>query len=117
MQQQLSFKRSTVGPGHTVVLAVSGEVDLVTADEFETQLKSVLCPPNEVVILDMSDVKFFSSAGLSVLLASAESAESSGITFRLVTTERVVLRPLEITGISGSFTVFDSVDEAVTSTQ
>lgn len=116
MAQQLSFQRTTVGAGRTVVLAVSGEVDLVTADEFETQLKSVLCPPNEVVILDMSEVEFFSSAGLSILLASAESAKSSGIQFRLVTTERVVLRPLEITGVSDAFTVYDSVEEAVAST-
>lgn len=116
-QQQLSFKRTTVDPGHTVVLAVSGEIDLLTADEFESQLKSVLSPPNEVVILDLSDVKFFSSAGLSVLLASAESAKSSGISFRLVTTERVVLRPLEVTGVSNFFTIFDSVDEAIVSTQ
>lgn len=115
MAQQLSFTRTTVGPGQTVVLAAAGDVDLVTADEFETQLKSVLCPPNEVVILDMSEVSFFSSAGLSVLLASAESAKSSGISFRLVTTERVVLRPLEITGVSESFTVFDSIDDAVAS--
>lgn len=117
MRQQLALKQATVGPGNTVVLTVSGEVDLVTADDFEAHLKSVLSPPNEVVILDLSEVTFFSSAGLSVLLASAESAESSGIRFRLVTTERVVLRPLEITGVSGAFTVFDSVDEAIASTQ
>lgn len=117
MGQQLSFTQTPVGPGNTVVLTVSGEVDLLTADEFEAQLKSVLSPPNEVVILDMSGVKFFSSAGLSVLLASAESATSSDIDFRLVTTERVVLRPLEVTGVSGAFTVYDSVDEAIASTQ
>ncbi len=117
MGQQLTFTQATVGPGNIVVLTVSGEVDLVTADDFEAQLKSVLNPPNEVVILDMSDVKFFSSAGLSVLLAGAESAESSGISFRLVTTERVVLRPLEITGVTDVFTVFDSVDEAIASTR
>lgn len=117
MGQQLAFTQTPVGAGNTVVLAASGEVDLLTADEFEAQLKSVLSPPNEVVILDLSEVKFFSSAGLSVLLASAESAKSSDIDFRLVTTERVVLRPLEITGVSGGFTVFDSVDEAVASTR
>lgn len=117
MGRQISFNQKTVGPGKAVVLEVSGEVDLLTSDEFEAQLKSVLSPPNQIVVLDLSDVKFLSSAGLSVLLASAESAKASDISFRLVTTERVILRPLEITGISGAFTVYDAVADAVASAE
>jgi len=115
MGQQISFDRKTVGPGNAVVLAVSGEIDLLTSDEFDAQLKSVLTPPNETVVLDLSGVRFLSSAGLSVLLASAEAAKASDIAFRLVTKERVILRPLEITGLNSAFTVFGSVDEALAS--
>lgn len=117
MSQPISFNRVTATPGDTVVLTVSGVLDQLTSDEFEEQLKSVLSPPNKVVILDLSDVKLLSSAGLSVLLSSAESAASSNISFRLVTNERMVLRPLDITGVRGAFRVYDSVEAALASTE
>lgn len=117
-QQMIWLNRISTISGDTVVLTVSGAIDLLTSDEFEEQLKSVLSPPYTVVVLDLSGVTFLSSAGLSVLLSGAESAKSSNISFRLVTNERVVLRPLEITGVSEAVSVYDSVDAALmTSTE
>lgn len=117
-QQMIWLNRISATSGDTVVLTVSGAIDLLTSDEFEEQLKSVLSSPNTVVVLDLSGVTFLSSAGLSVLLSGAESAKSSNISFRLVTNERVVLRPLEITGVSEAVSVYDSVEAALmTSTE
>lgn len=98
-----------------VVLAVAGELDLLTTQGLEERLKEVLSPPNAAVVLDLSGVQFLGSAALSTLLACAESAKVGGVDFRLVATERTTLRPLEITGVQSSFTIFDSVEEAVSS--
>lgn len=103
------------GEDDVVVLAVSGELDLLTTQALETQLTEVLAPPNKVVVLDLSEVSFLGSAALSTLLSSAESAKSGGIEFRLVATERATLRPLEVTGIRSTFTIFESVEAALAS--
>lgn len=96
-----------------VVLSVSGELDLLTAEVLDAQLKDAISPPNKLVVLDLSEIQFLGSAALSSLLVGAEAAKSRGIEFHLVATERVVIRPIEITGVSSSFTIFDSVDAAL----
>lgn len=116
VERQISIRREDTDRSGVVVLSVSGELDLLTTDTLESELRAALAPPNEVVVLDMSEVQFLGSSGLSTLLASAESAKSGGIDFRLVAHERVILRPLEITGIRSSFTVFDSVAAALAAT-
>lgn len=98
-----------------VVLAVGGDLDLLTTQTLEERLKEALSPPNNAVVLDLSGVQFLGSAALSTLLACAESAKSGGIDFRLVASERATLRPLEMTGVQSSFTIFDSVEDAVSS--
>lgn len=113
VDRQISIKREDVKNNGVVVLSVAGELDLLTTDALETELRAVLAPPNHVVVLDMSEVHFLGSSGLSTLLASAEAAKSGGVDFRLVANERVILRPLEITGVRSAFTVFDSVDSAL----
>jgi anti-anti-sigma factor len=113
IDRQISIRRKDIDGNGVVVLAVTGELDLLTTDTLTSKLREALAPPNKVVVLDMSEVQFLGSAGLSALVAGAESAKSGGIDFRLVASERVILRPLEITGIRSTFTVFDSVESAL----
>lgn len=96
-----------------VVLTVSGEVDLLTIEELEGKLRDALQPPNRVVVLDLAEVRFMGSAGLSALISGAESARSNGLEFLLVADERAILRPLEMTGITSTFVVYDSVNAAL----
>ncbi|MGH3518140.1 MAG: STAS domain-containing protein [Haloechinothrix sp.] len=112
-ERQIAIKRQDTERPGVVVLSVAGELDLLTANVLDEELKATLVPPNEIVVLDMSEVHFLASAGLSTLLAGAESAKSGGIDLRLVANARVILRPLEITGIRSTFTVFDSVEAAL----
>lgn len=113
-ERMISITPERQGNG-LVVLTVTGEFDLLTTQALEERLKEVLSPPNSAVVLDLSGVQFLGSAALSALLACAESAKSGGIDFRLVASERATLRPLEITGVQSSFTIFDSVQDAVNS--
>lgn len=104
----------TESPGEgIVVLSVSGEVDLLTIESLEGRLRDALQHPNKRVVLDLSGVRFLGSAGLSTLIGGAESAHDNGIELLLVADERAILRPLEVTGIRSTFTVFDSVDAAL----
>lgn len=113
-ERMISIASERQGNG-VVVLTVAGELDLLTTHALDERLKEALSPPNNAVVLDLSGVQFLGSAALSTLLACAESAKTGGIDFRLVASERATLRPLEITGVQSSFTIFDSVEDAVDS--
>ena len=85
-----------------VVVRVAGELDTLTAPAVDTQLTAVendLVAP-AVVILDLSDLTFMSSAGLALLVTHHERCAEQGSQLRVVTgNNRSVLRPVRITGL------------------
>ena len=100
----------TIGEG--AVVAVTGEVDLLTAN----QLRDALCAAvvdHQLVVADLSAVEFLSSSGLTALALAHRAAVAEGHELRVVATDRVVLRPIEITGLSDRIRVFASVPDAV----
>jgi anti-anti-sigma factor len=95
-----------------VVVAVAGEVDLLTADQLRDALMGVV-ERYAVVVVDLAEVQFLSSTGLAALTLAHRVAVASGNQLRLVATDRVTLRPLEITGMTTQIAVFDSTDDAM----
>jgi anti-sigma B factor antagonist len=59
------------GPDGTVRLAVSGEIDMSNVGDLAEALDSGSGP----VVLDLTDVEYLDSAGLSVLFAHADRLE------------------------------------------
>jgi anti-anti-sigma factor len=113
LERRISITNEGAPREGVVVVAVAGEIDLLTSDEFASRLKDTMVSTNRIVVLDLSDVRFLGSAALSVLASSAAEAKTAGIDFRLVANERVVLRPLEIAGVSQTLTVYESIDSAL----
>ncbi|MBV9805312.1 MAG: STAS domain-containing protein [Solirubrobacterales bacterium] len=73
---ELSINRSDDDRG--VVLALSGELDVVSAPQLEQCLKEVLAQPDARVLLDLNGLRFVDSAGVSVLIKAKKDAEASG---------------------------------------
>jgi len=61
-----------------VVLALSGELDVVSAPELAQVLDEVLATPCVRVMLDLNGLSFVDSAGVSVLIKAKQAAEGSG---------------------------------------
>lgn len=102
--------------GDVLVVAVTGELDMDTAPEVGAAIVSGLVEHPSALVLDLSGVTFFSSAGLSLLLETRGRTD----TLAVVATGRAVLRPIQLTTVGQLLTVFPSVDEAlawVSSTQ
>lgn len=106
---------TTENDSQAAVVEVAGDIDLLTHDDFGEQVAKALDGRHPVVVLDLTKVAFLGSAALSVLSSAAETAAKSGVSLRLVASDRVVLRPLEIVGMNQSLPVFDSVDDALAS--
>jgi anti-anti-sigma factor len=96
----------------TAILNVSGEVDLATAPSLQTALLAVMERSSSRVIVDMVDVTFMDSSGLSALLAARDT---SGEEFEmvLVVGPGMVRRLLDTTTIGTLFTVVDTLDGAL----
>jgi anti-sigma B factor antagonist len=62
--------------GATVVVAVAGELDLVTAPELERAL--ALLPPDALVVLDVAELTFADSVGIHTLVGAVRRIERGG---------------------------------------
>ena len=83
-----------------MVLALSGELDVVSAPELQRCLDEVLADRNAHVVLDLSDLGFVDSAGVSVLIKAKQDAESSGRTLVLGWPTEQVHRVFALVGLA-----------------
>ncbi|MBX7450413.1 STAS domain-containing protein [Mycolicibacterium sp. 3033] len=96
---QLDVERD-VDSGATVVY-VRGEVDSnsvdVLAEALESGLAAAARAPARVVIIELSRVTYFGSAGLNAVLSCFERGRDAGIAVRVVADNPEVIRPIEVT--------------------
>jgi len=104
---RIDVRAATSSAGSTVT--ISGEVDSSTAPGLRNCLLEVIARPGtSPVEVDLRGVTFLDSAGLSALATAHRAAQASGrvLAMRCGST-RAVVRPLQITGLLGVFTVID----------
>ncbi|MFB8277338.1 STAS domain-containing protein [Nocardia colli] len=94
------------------VLTVAGEVDAVSAPQLQSGVEDALQRSPAVLVVDLSGVSFFGSAGLSVLLLALDQLTKDSL--RVVASPQV-RRPIEVTGLDGMLAVFDTLPAALLS--
>jgi anti-anti-sigma factor len=98
--------------GDGAVLAVAGEVDLLTADLLSEALAAEVAR-HALVVVDLTAVEFLSSSGLAALALAHRAAVEAGRELRLVAGNRITLRPIQVTGMADQIAVFATVAHAV----
>ncbi|WNV88920.1 STAS domain-containing protein [Umezawaea sp. Da 62-37] len=98
------------------VLHCSGEVDMIAAAELGEEFARLLATGPPAVVIDLGDVAFFGSSGVSALVDAQKGADRDGIPLAVVTRGRPVLRPLESTLVDSVLTLCATVDEALDAT-
>jgi anti-sigma B factor antagonist len=99
----------------SAVVSVAGEVDMDTVAQLEQGVREALArAPGASLVLDFSDVRFFGSAGLTVLLAIDAELKRRGSRFRLVVgTRRTIIRVLEATGLDTVLSIYPTMRDAL----
>jgi anti-sigma B factor antagonist len=97
---------------NAVVLRAEGEVDAYTADLLRAKLSEAF-GAGLPVVLDLSDVEFFASVGLSVLVEFHLRGEDSGTPLRLVSPRGSVLRALKATTLNQTLELYLDLDAAL----
>lgn len=96
----------------SVVLAVAGDVDMVTAPQLEPHVDAALTEAPEVFVIDLTEVRLLGSAGLAVLV-TAQNQAPPGTSVRIVAGGRTTLRVLELTGLDQTLAIYPTRERAL----
>jgi len=93
-------------PGGHVVVALSGEIDIVTAPVTRDLLAEAAGEAVTGITVDIGGVTFLDAAGLGVLVGASEEVRHLPDGFRLVAVPARVLRLLRLTGLDYHLAAF-----------
>jgi anti-sigma B factor antagonist len=98
---------------HVIVVDVRGRITLGPETEaLRAKLKQLLEAGHLRIILDLGEVTYLDSVGLSTLVASYTTARRLGGDVKLLHLPRGVHQLLQITRLSTVFEIYDDVDTA-----
>jgi anti-sigma B factor antagonist len=108
---QSHFRVETRNETRGVVLAVAGELDLASAPALEDELDKALNGGTSQIVVDLRELEFIDSTGLSVLVKAHQRAQESEQQFGLVKGGAQVQRLLALTGLAERLTVAETPEE------
>ncbi|WP_233533122.1 STAS domain-containing protein [Antrihabitans sp. YC2-6] len=96
----------------TVVLSVSGTVDMLSAPQLSESILTALSNSPKAVIVDLAHVEFLASAGMTVLIAANEQIMASA-RFGVVADGPATGHPMELVGVDKLITIYPTLDAAI----
>ncbi len=99
--------------GSTLVMAVSGRLDVESANALGNALKSRLSGTDPRVVLDFSGVEYISSAGLRVLMIASKQARASGVALAIAGMQPLVAEIFQISRFDTLFACHPTLDQAL----
>jgi anti-sigma B factor antagonist len=97
----------------TTIVAVEGEIHVSTAPEFSALLNATVEGGRTSLVLDLTDVMFIDSTGLSVLLNALRQVTHAGGQMAVVCSNPTVLRLFEITRLDTTFDIHAELEPAL----
>ena len=107
--------RCTVSPrrdGDALVLHVAGDLDVLTAPTLMTHLDVALSGGAALLIVDLLDVTFLSSAGISVLVETHRLTEPAGVSLRVVAEGPATSRPMRLMCVDEIIDLYPTLKDA-----
>ena len=81
------------------MVRLHGELDMATAPLLDDALSTVLGNEAVDVVVDLANLTFLDSTGISVLLGAGQRAGEAGRSFRVQAPNRPVRKALHLTGV------------------
>jgi anti-sigma B factor antagonist len=95
------------------IAAFSGRLDAITASECEKTVDEIIGGGASLLVIDLGETDYVSSAGLRVILKAAKGLYGSG-KLALARPQESVREVLEMTGFGEIVPIYDSLEAAVT---
>ena len=93
--------------GETARVTPSGELDMATVAEFEAQLRGARERGFRRLVVDLRELDFMDSTGLTLLTRWTLDARSDGFEFAVIPGSERIQRLFELTRLSPHFTFLD----------
>jgi anti-sigma B factor antagonist len=106
---QSHFRLEVRSQGKATIIAVSGELDLASSPALQEELDRA--SDSDMMIIDLRELDFMDSTGLSVLVRAHQRAEEQGRRLAMVKGPQQVQRLLSLTGVADRLTVVDRPEE------
>lgn len=98
----------------SAVVTIAGSVGIVESDTLKGELEELIEQGARHLVLDIARMEFINSSGLGALIfAQNHLRKTSGGDLRLVNPRAEVLSVLETTRLTAVFSIYPSVDEAL----
>ncbi|WP_018684954.1 STAS domain-containing protein [Actinokineospora enzanensis] len=111
MRTLLTFARSTLDD--CVLLEVHGEVDMSCAHLLDTAVRE---SPGDILVLDLTGVRFLSGAGVDVVL-NAACRDGHATVVVVAPPACPAYRTLALAGVEATTTLYHSITDALTATR
>jgi len=95
------------------VVQIEGEMDTGSSPEAQQQLDQLREQGVKKILLDLAKLEFISSAGLRVLLATAQEIKAAGGELRVCNPNETVKEVFDISGFSTLLMCFDNEAKAM----
>jgi anti-anti-sigma factor len=110
----LAVTAEALGLG-AVLVRLEGELELGQALTFDEALRKLEERGSAAIVLDLRELSFIDSAGVSTLLAARRRAARSGRRIVIVQGPSAVRRLFAIAGLADAFEIVDDVPSELTS--
>ncbi|MDL2256276.1 STAS domain-containing protein [Parabacteroides sp. OttesenSCG-928-K15] len=94
-----------IQPGEETVVKLSGQLDTLTAVDFEKEIRTIIDSDAKAVVLDGTELTYVSSAGLRLLLTLQKGMTAKNGTLRLTHINAAIMEIFHITGFSSILTI------------
>ena len=99
------------------VLQLCGELDADTANQLHTTLAGLLERPVPRIVVDLTELKFCDSVGLSAFITSKQVIASRGGWLSFAGANPFLAQLMETVGLGRYFAIFPEVDDAIAAAQ
>ncbi len=110
---QSQFRVDVRSEQGATVLALSGELDLASSPALEDELERAFESDAELLMIDLRQLEFMDSTGLSILVRAHQQATKSSRRLCLVKGPPQVQRLLTLTGVAERLSVVDTPADAL----
>jgi anti-sigma B factor antagonist len=101
---QSHFRLEVHNEQTATVIAVSGELDLASSPALQEELDRAQSANAQLLIIDLRELDFMDSTGLSVLVRAHQRADEQGRQLAMVKGPQQVQRLLSLTGVADRLT-------------
>jgi anti-sigma B factor antagonist len=99
--------------GKTAVVSVRGRLDTVTAEDYRTAVRVLVETGATLVVVDLSELHYISSVGMSALVLTARWLKEKDGRFGVAGLRESVQAVIEMCGIGKLLNIYPSPTEAL----